>query len=226
MAAPSYAAEDERWHKVWAAEEVPRFDAGRASPALVAALTDGRFNVAGARVVIPGCGRGYDVAAFVRAGAAHAEGVELVPAAAEAARAWLDSPEAGLDVEQRARAAVVVRDFFQPHTAPPADCGFDYTFFCAFPPARRPEWAAAWAAALRPGGTLVTLIFPDDGDANPGRVGPPWPSSPADVKAALAGAGFGALWLERVPDEASHPGRGGNEWLAAWRRGGAEEAAA
>ena len=41
-------------------------------------------------------------------------------------------------------------------------------------PQRRSEWADAWSKWVKPGGVLVTLMFPVEPE---GREGPPWPVS-------------------------------------------------
>lgn len=41
-------------------------------------------------------------------------------------------------------------------------------------PAVRGEWGRAWSQWLKPGSTLVTLMFPVEPE---GREGPPWPVS-------------------------------------------------
>ena len=94
--------------------------------------------------------------------------------------------------------------------------GFDYTFLCALHPDMRAGWGPAWARSLRPGGQLVTLIFPVDA-ALP-QQGPPWPVTPELYKELLLPAGFDLQSLEAVPPERSHPKRAGREFLGVWRR--------
>ncbi len=50
-------------------------------------------------------------------------------------------------------------------------------FLCALPPAQRQAWAEAWATLVKPGGQLVTLIFPVDPE-KPRDSGPPFPVTP------------------------------------------------
>lgn len=83
-------------------------------------------------------------------------------------------------------------------------------------PLCRQQWASSWAAALRPGGTLITLIFPIDPAADP-AVGPPFPVSPELYQQLLVPAGFELMSLQQ-PCPKSHEGRGGKEALALWRR--------
>lgn len=52
------------------------------------------------------------------------------------------------------------------------DVVFDYTFFCAMPPSRRPDWAKQMKDLVKPGGKLVCLEFPLGKPAH--TEGPPW----------------------------------------------------
>lgn len=225
-AAPDATA---HWARVWADHAVPPFDAGASSPALADLVRRDPALVAGRSVLVPGCGRGYDVATFVKAGAASAVGWDAVPAAVDAARAWLGSPAARLTADEGGRATVACADFFEEagndgaRAAPSFDCAFDYTFCCALPPAQRPAWAAAYKALLRsPGATLITLMFPvETTDEARAKQGPPWPITPDDY-AALLGDAFVADSVAPIPAALSHRGRGGREWLGVWRRVGEE----
>lgn len=211
--------EDGRWASIWATETVPAFDAGGSARALLDLLASPPAPLrplGGARVLIPGAGRGYDAATFVRAGAAEAVALDIVPAAIDAATAWLSESNA----PPTARAAC--GDFFSlpPDVGPPFDVGYDYTFFCALPPAWRAAWGAAWAAALKPGGTLIALQFPMSPPDDPARPGPPWPVSHDAYAAALQPAGFRRVYCERVPDGHSFASgvhdRNGREWVSVW----------
>ena len=44
-------------------------------------------------------------------------------------------------------------------------------------PSMRQSWATHWSRHVRPGGLLVTLVFPIKPDEDP-NVGPPFPVSP------------------------------------------------
>ena len=216
--------EHTRWTEAWRAPEPPRFDAGGPSPALGDLMTRQPALAARANVLVPGCGRGYDVTAFARAGAASAEGWDCVPEAVSAARAWLSTSGAP------PTATVHQRDFFVEaglSNPPQFGLGYDYTFMVALPPARRGEWAAAWAALVAPGGALITLMFPVESGDDAGKQGPPWPVTPDVYRSLLEGegGGFKCEELAAVPPHLSHRGRGGREWLAVWRKHGGGEAA-
>ena len=92
------------------------------------------------------------------------------------------------------------------------DLIFDYTFFCALPPAWRPRWAARMAQLLAPGGTLVTLVFPVGTHSG----GPPFAVSPEAYSTVLEAAGLRCESLADVPAELSFPGRGGKEMIGKW----------
>lgn len=40
---------------------------------------------------------------------------------------------------------------------------YDYTFLCALEPAARERWASQYAKIVKPGGQLLTVVFPIDG---------------------------------------------------------------
>ena len=64
----------------------------------------------------------------------------------------------------------------------------------------RTRWAEAWARWLKPGGELVTLMFPVEEE---GRQGPPWPVPVQLYKSVLTPQGrFGhppVFVAQRVP---------------------------
>ena len=68
-------------------------------------------------------------------------------------------------------------DFFASPALVPGSfaLAYDYTFLCAIPPSLRPKWAARYAELIRPGGVLIALQFPLDGDR---AGGPPFSLSP------------------------------------------------
>ncbi|EFN58584.1 hypothetical protein CHLNCDRAFT_140753 [Chlorella variabilis] len=191
------------------------FDGSQASPALAHALASGDVSVAGKRVLVPGCGRGYDVVEFARSGAQYTAGLELVPQAQQEAANYVAGQ---LSEEGGARAQVFVGDFFkwQHESVPSWDVGYDYTFMCALHPTMRPDWAAAWARYLaQPGSQLVCLAFPLNSDS---ETGPPWAVTVQQYKDLLRPHGFVCEREEPVPPERSHAGRGGRECMLVFSR--------
>ena len=121
-------------------------------------------------------------------------------------------PIKGAEETQGGQASVQQGDFFA--WKGQYDIGYDYTFFCALHPDMRKDWAAAWKGLLKPGGLLITLIFPVDPERH---TGPPWPVTP-EMYTEHLGDGFKLLRMEKVPEDRSHKGREGKEYLALWER--------
>lgn len=190
------------WHEAWRAGRTP-WDAGASPPALRNLLAEGR--VPSGRVLVPGCGTGYDLATLARA----------------------DREVVGIDVSHQARDAFLrahpslpgevryeVTDFFTFRPSEGFDFIWDYTFFCALDPEQRPTWADAMKGLVKPDGLLATLLFPYE-DPISDREGPPWPVNSAMVR-RLLGDAFEGLEVREEPE--THPGREGRERLALWRR--------
>lgn len=103
-------------------------------------------------------------------------------------------------------------DFFTHAPETPYDLVYDCTFLCAIDPTRRREWAAQMNKLIRPGGEIVSLVFPI-GDF---QGGPPFALSPSIVEQLLEPAGFESVSLTEVPEE--QWARGRPEFLYRWRR--------
>ena len=67
-----------RWKDIWETETIPKFDKQSPSPALVKLLEEGKVPLG--RALIPGCGRGYDVALLASPNR-HALGIDIVDTA-------------------------------------------------------------------------------------------------------------------------------------------------
>jgi hypothetical protein len=203
------------WQGVWETLQPGQaFDAKRMSPVVSEKLKSGELDVKGKTCLVPGCGRGYDVVEFAKAGAAASIGLEIAPTAIERANEYKES--LGLDVETAKKATVIDADFFT--YKPPggtADVGYDYTFLCALPPEQREDWARGWARLIATGGELVTMMFPVDPEK---EGGPPYAVSPDLYTELLTPVGFTEISVEKVPEELSHPGREGKEFLGRWRK--------
>lgn len=55
------------------------------------------------------------------------------------------------------------------------DLGYDYTFLCALQRDMHRLWSASWAATIKPGGELLTLMFPVAEQMTLSDTGPPFP---------------------------------------------------
>jgi SAM-dependent methyltransferase len=190
------------WKEFWKAGRTP-WDAGASAPALLDLLA--RERVPGGRVLIPGCGSGYDLATLARSDR-EVIGIDLSE----------DAREAFLSAHPALPGKVVyeVADFFSYAPERGFDFVWDYTFFCALDPDQRSIWGETMKRLVRPAGTLATLLFPFE-DPISDREGPPWPINTALVRSQIDDS-FEELEVAAV--ESSHAGREGRERLAIWRR--------
>jgi methyl halide transferase len=175
------------------------WELGEAAPSLQAWLASGRSFTPGARVAIPGCGRGHDAKLLARHGFA-VTGFDFAEAAVTEARQ--------LASRERLEAAFEQRDVFTlgKDYAGGFDAVWEYTCFCAIDPDRRPEYARALHDILKPGGTLLACFYP----LRDGADGPPFPVSQPGIEAALAPI---FRIVEAGPPPASPERRRGLEWL-------------
>jgi SAM-dependent methyltransferase len=161
--------------------------------------------IPGPRVLVPGCGSGYEVAALDHAGF---EVVALDYSAAAIARA-----AAVLGAELCGR-AVKMADFFA-FDAEPFDWIYERAFLAALPLAQWPHWAAGMQRLLRAGGLLAGYFVFDD-EVPEKRRGPPFVATRAELDGLLRG--FRCETCEAVPPEQSLPVFAGREWWMTWRR--------
>lgn len=159
----------------------------------------------GQRVLIPGCGFGYEVEAFAAAGYA-VTAIDFSPPAVARAHARLP---AGL------RERVLEGDFFtHDFAAAPFDLVYERTFLCALPPALWPKAVARAASLLAPGGVLAGIYFHGDKDDD----GPPFGLAP-DEPARLFDPHFALVDDRPVPAAESQPLFAGRErWQERRRR--------
>lgn len=159
----------------------------------------------GARVLIPGCGSGYEVRAFAEAGY-DVTAVDFSPPAVERARAL---------VGPRLADTVIEGDFFKHEFAgAPFDLVYERTFLCALPPDRWREIVRRTAVLLKPGGTLVGIYFFGEKDD-----GPPF-GLEAQEPATLFDAEFLLVDDRPIPAAESLPLFAGRErWQERRRRG-------
>jgi len=219
-----------RWAQIWDNGLAPgqAFDAKVSSPLLVKYIAEGK--VPEGRALVPGCGRGYDVTVLSTPTRA-VLGLDIAEKAVQAARERMAAlPESEC---YKQNAVFSTSSFFgldaQPVPLPldesstQFDFIYDYTFLCALDPSVRGEWAAQMGKLVKPGGELLTLVFPirvDDGH------GPPFAVSLDLLKDLLLPVGFECLELELLPPELCHKGRdgssdkavGGKSGVGRWRK--------
>jgi len=173
-------ARTEDWDVMWQNKFTP-WDRSEPNPALVDALNEksdiinppstGSDATRRKRVLVPGCGRGYDVLLFASHGY-DAYGLDVSQTAVDACRE-LDE-EQGEDAIRypfrdmrlgRGSRHFLAADFFKNELASHTNGGnfdiiYDYTFLCALPPDLRPRWSKQMSKLLAPDGSLVCLEGP------------------------------------------------------------------
>lgn len=178
------------------------WDKGAPAPPLKQYLE--RHSVQG-RAIVPGCGRGHDLAMAVAHGL-DATGLDIAPTAIAQARA-LYPPLAE---------RFVFGDMFDP---PPEfraafDVVLEHTCLAGLPPAIRPNYRRGVDLLLRPGGMLIGVWFINPA-LDPGEEGPPFGISESELTAFFADDY--EIVDDYVPDVA-FPNRVGRERLRVLRR--------
>lgn len=152
------------------------------------------------RVLIPGCGSGYEVRLF----AGHADDVlaiDFSAAAVEAARRELG---------ELAR-LVAQQDFFE-FEAQPFDLVYERAFLCALPRRLWPHWARRLTELVRPGGELAGFFYLDDNER-----GPPFGIAPHAIEELLGGE-FELSEEKTIAPEESIPVFQRKEVWQVWKR--------
>lgn len=199
------------WDNAWK-EKITPWDMGAVQPSLKEVIEESgiAFPQTG-RALVPGCGTGYDVFYLAQRGL-KATGMDISETAVEAAnRERSKYPKEVID-----NSSFLSTDFFT--FTPPNDERFDlivdHTFFVAIPPSLRPAWGAQMSSLLKPGGLLITLVYPI---LQPTDTGPPYFVRPEHYDAPLAAEGhFSKIW-DRKPAKSS-PSHEGIEQVLVWRR--------
>ena len=117
-------------------EKGTKWDIGRCEPYLEEDLLEAGLldSVDGTQTaLVPGCGRGYAVAALAKHGF-QTTGLDISPKGAAQASEYLSTVGGN-----PSNAKIVVCDFFTHE--PTYDVVFDSTFLCALPPSMREDWA-------------------------------------------------------------------------------------
>jgi SAM-dependent methyltransferase len=153
------------------------------------------------RVLIPGCGTGYEVRLFARHGH-DVLAIDFSAAAIEAARKELGEALARLVAQQ---------DFFA-FDSQPFDLVYERAFLCALPRRLWPQWARRLAALVRPGGELAGFFYLDDNER-----GPPFGVAPRALRAMLQDA-FELTEEKAIAREQSIAVFKGKEVWQVWRR--------
>ena len=192
------------WEAMWA-RGLPRgaaFDGNGASPGLTAHLArfhapDGapsegaraRSDECVKRALVPGAGRSYDAVALAEAGF-KVDAWDIAPTAVERALELVGESAS----HARQHVHVACRDFFEARDEDPLyDFVWDCTFLCAISKSMRQKWAERHASLVKPGGQLVSLVFPILPDTHPKVLsgsGPPFALNVSIVRGLLEPHGF------------------------------------
>ncbi|ORX94961.1 Thiopurine S-methyltransferase [Basidiobolus meristosporus CBS 931.73] len=205
MTAPNETTDKrfEDWDRRWK-EGATGWDAGKVSPALVQLLEERKFQLPEGKGLVPGCGKGYDVAYFCSFDR-ETVGLDISPSAVEIANKYWEGK-----ATQGKKPVFELGNFFTDKFPTKFGFAYDYTFFCAIDPEMRAQWGERYAEIIQPGGVLIALMFPLDQHEG----GPPFSVSVDAYKAALEKS----FDLESLEDCKSHAGREGKEKISVWRR--------
>jgi len=195
MSAKENPAQPQFWEMRFRESATP-WDAGGIPPALKKFLDkeSGR-----GRVLIPGCGSGYEVRAFVEAGY-DVLAVDFAPAAVERAQ----------DILGPLADRVRLGDFFEFDSKALFDLLYERAFLCALPRSLWPHYAPRVSQLLKPEGRLAGFFYFDDGER-----GPPFGLKSGELE-VLLGKNFARLADAEVAD--SIPIFQGKERWQVWKR--------
>lgn len=152
------------------------------------------------KTLVPGCGRGHEVALAVEYGL-DAIGLDIAPTALAEARARYPH------LAER----FVLASLFDPPAAMRGafDLVLEHTCMSALPPNLRGEYRRGIDLTLRPGGLLIGVWYINP-SLEPGYEGPPFPFSVEDLTALFTD---GYKVVEDYIPQVAFPGREGRERL-------------
>lgn len=165
---------------------VTPWDRGGSNPALVRWLD--RDELEPCRILVPGCGRGYEVVELASRGF-DVTAVDLAPTAIESVARRLEA--AGLS------ASLIEADYFRWTPDSPFDAVYEQTSLCALLPAQWPGYVNCLRHWLTPGGRLYALFMQTN---RPG--GPPFHCDIGSMKALFSPAAW--RWPSVEPAKVDH----------------------
>lgn len=154
----------EFWEQRFAAGNTP-WDRGEANPQLGAWLGSGALKPC--RILIPGCGSGYEAVALAKAGC-EVTALDYAPVAIERTRQLLDAA--------KLKATLIEADALAWQPQRPFDAIYEQTCLCALYPDQWRAYADQLHRWLAPGGRLFALFvqFQRPGSADGAIEGPPY----------------------------------------------------
>jgi len=201
--------EADGWDACWK-QALTTWDLGKATPVLRSLIAEGKIPCR-ARVLVPGCGSGYDCMLLATEAECHVTGLDISESGIEVARRLCG---------QTPQVELLLADFFSDFdsTGEGFDFIFDYTFFCALPPTMRAAWGKRTSELLKPGGLLLTLMYPVDEKlaSDPDVPGPPFKVSPAEYEKALCPHGLQLCGPPEPSDHSVELRKQQGEFVAFW----------
>lgn len=209
---------DYGWDELWKKNLTP-WDLGIATPSLAHELE--KYGKDLKRVLVPGCGSGYDLITLMNhrlscGGSSEIVGLDLSLTSTLRAKSIIQAEEYPIDIND---VNIVQGDFFAFSEAIDGfDFIFDYTFFCALPHNLRQQWGERMGELVKEGGRLLTLVYPIDkkNGNNESADGPPFPVTVEEYEKVLFPEGF-VKESEYVSKE-TVPQRRGRESVVWWVR--------
>ncbi len=132
------------WETLYQTKETG-WDRGQVSPALQQWLETGALSDI-ERILVPGCGRGYEVIRLAQLGH-DVTGIDIAPSAIQALDEGLRAADA--------KATAVCTDLFSFYPEQPFDLVYEQTCLCAIEPHQRSDYEQQLWQWLTPGGTLL-----------------------------------------------------------------------
>lgn len=180
------------------------WDRGQVSPALTGWLADDA--VPPGRVLVPGCGNGYEVLALARTG----HYVTAVDIASTPVMQLM-----GALTEHQLHAKVIQADLLDWTPAEPFDAVYEQTCLCALDPAQWQTYAQRLANWLLPGGKLFALFMQTQREG-----GPPFHCALPQMRELFADDQW--CWPDQAQCRVDHP-NGLHELAFVLTRRGAEQ---
>ena len=178
--------QQDRWEKRYL-DGKTGWDRGGPSPALEFGLA--RMPCPPARVLIPACGRGYEIAELASRGY-RVTGVDFAQSAVTDLQEILQA--------QQLKADIVASDLFAWEAEKPFDVIYEQTALCALEPQQWPEYAERRYRWLHPGGLLIGAFMQTHRAG-----GPPWHCALETVEELLPVDTWD--WPEQKDRTISHP---------------------
>ena len=169
------------WEAMYQAENTG-WDRGGVSPALETWLKQNVLNE-GASVLIPGCGRGYEVVHLASLGF-DVTAIDIAPSAIRALQGGL--------AKSNVTANAYCEDIFLFHTENQFDLIYEQTCLCAIEPREREDYEACLAKWLKPGGKLLFSMMQTGSEG-----GPPYHCDMLEMRSLFEESRWS--WLQQPP---------------------------